>query len=106
MENIEKLLGELTSKYHRGSTKQPSATDPPSNLKIRNPPSPDGKAMSKVEVKMILVSDDDDDSVDRKVKAGLRAFDAMLGCIGTTAQASETTVNSFQFDGDHVLKRK
>ena len=55
---------------------------------------------------MILVSDDDDDFVDRRVKAGLRAFDAMLGCIWTTAQASETTVDSFQFDGGHVPERK
>ena len=38
--------------------------------------------MSKIEGKMILVSYDD--SVDRKVKASLRAFDAILGCIGTT----------------------
>ena len=106
LENIEKLLGELTSKYHEGSTKQPYATDPPLNSKIRNPTSPDGKAMSKAEGKMILVSDNDDDSVDHRVKACLRAFDVMLGCIGTIAQASETTVDSFQFDGDHVPKRK
>ncbi|KAK9174853.1 hypothetical protein WN944_026857 [Citrus x changshan-huyou] len=63
-ENIEKILGELTSEYHGGSTKQPTAPDPPSNLKSQNPTSPNGKTMSKTEGKMILVSDDD--SVDRK----------------------------------------
>ncbi|KAK9177734.1 hypothetical protein WN943_026923 [Citrus x changshan-huyou] len=49
---------------------------------------------------MILVSDDD--SVDCRVKAGLRAFDATLGCIGTTTQVSETLLDSFQFDRGHV----
>ena len=56
--------------------------------------------MSKAKGKMILVSDDD--SVDRRVKAGLRAFDATLGCIGTTTKVSEALLDSFQFDGGHV----
>ena len=43
LENIAKILGELTLKYHEGSTKQPAAPDPPSNLKCQNPISPDGK---------------------------------------------------------------
>ena len=42
-ENIEKILGELTSEYHGGSTKQPTAPDPPSNLKCQNPISLDGE---------------------------------------------------------------
>ena len=50
---------------------------------------------------MILVSDDD--TVDRRVKISLRAFDAMLGYIGTTAHTSETPLDSFQFDRGHVL---
>ena len=45
LENIEKILGELTSKYHGGSSKQPVAPDPPSNLKSQNRTSPDGKTM-------------------------------------------------------------
>jgi len=57
--------------------------------------------MSKTEGKMILVSDDD--TVDRRVKASLRAFDVMLGCIGTTAHTSETPLDSFQFDRGHDL---
>ncbi|KAK9222112.1 hypothetical protein WN944_010544 [Citrus x changshan-huyou] len=101
LENIERILGELTSKYHGGSSKQPVASDPPSNLKSQNCTSPDGKTMSKTEGKMILVSDDD--TVDRRVKASLRAFDAMLGCIGTTAHTSETPLDSFQFDRGHDL---
>ncbi|KAK9174885.1 hypothetical protein WN944_026889 [Citrus x changshan-huyou] len=101
LENIEKILGELTSKYHGGSSKQPVAPDPPSNLKSQNRTSLDGKTMSKTEGKMILVSDDD--TVDRRVKASLRAFDAMLGCIGTTAHTSETPLDSFQFDRGHDL---
>jgi len=101
LENIEKILGELTSKYHGGSSKQPVAPDPPSNLKSQNRTSPDGKTMSKTEGKMILVSDDD--TVDRRVKASLRAFDVMLGCIGTTAHTSETPLDSFQFDRGHDL---
>ncbi|KAH9792409.1 hypothetical protein KPL71_004104 [Citrus sinensis] len=101
LENIEKILGELTSKYHGGSSKQPVAPDPPSNLKSQNRTSPDGKTMSKTEGKMILVSDDD--TVDRRVKASLRAFDVMLGCIGTTAHTSETLLDSFQFDRGHDL---
>ena len=56
--------------------------------------------MSKVEGKMILISDDD--FVNCRVKASLRVFDAMLGCIGTTAQVSKSLLNSFQFDGSHV----
>ncbi|XP_052295496.1 uncharacterized protein LOC102615399 isoform X7 [Citrus sinensis] len=101
LENIEKILGELTSKYHGGSSKQPVAPDPPSNVKSQNRTSPDGKTMSKTEGKMILVSDDD--TVDRRVKASLRAFDVMLGCIGTTAHTSETPLDSFQFDRGHDL---
>ena len=57
--------------------------------------------MLKTEGKMILVSDDD--IVDRRLKASLRAFDVMLGCIGTTAYTSETPLNSFQFDRGHDL---
>ena len=45
----------------------------------------------------------DDDTVDRRVKASLRAFDVMLGCIGTTAHTSETPLDSFQFDRGHDL---
>ncbi|KAH9780912.1 hypothetical protein KPL71_008255 [Citrus sinensis] len=101
LENIEKILGELTSKYHRGSSKQPVAPDPPSNLKSQNRTSPDGKTMSKTEGKMILVSDDN--TMDCRVKASLRAFDVMLGCIGTTAHTSETPLDSFQFDRGHDL---
>ncbi|KAL9441932.1 hypothetical protein AB3S75_020437 [Citrus x aurantiifolia] len=101
LENIEKILGELTSKYHGGSSKQPVAPDPPSNLKSQNRTSPDGKTMSKTEGKMILVSDDD--TVNRRVKASLRAFDVMLGCIGTTAHTSETPLDAFQFDRGHDL---
>ncbi|KAK9185029.1 hypothetical protein WN943_025382 [Citrus x changshan-huyou] len=51
LENIEKILGELTSKYHGGSSKQPVAPDPPSSLKSQNRTSPDGKTMSKTEGK-------------------------------------------------------
>ncbi|KAL9443784.1 hypothetical protein AB3S75_017043 [Citrus x aurantiifolia] len=50
---------------------------------------------------MILVSNDD--TVDHRVKASLQAFDAMLGCIGTTAHTSETSLDSFQFDRGHAL---
>ena len=57
--------------------------------------------MSKTEGKMILISDDD--TMDHRVKASLRTFDAMLGCIRTTAHTSKTPLNSFQFDGGHAL---
>ena len=50
---------------------------------------------------MILVSNDD--TVDRRVKASLRAFDVMLGCIGTTAHTSKTPFDSFQIDKGHHL---
>ncbi|KAK9191060.1 hypothetical protein WN943_019671 [Citrus x changshan-huyou] len=70
-------------------------------MESQNRTSLDGKTMSKTEEKMILVSDDD--TVDRRVKASLRAFDIMLGCIGTTAYTSETPLNSFQFDRGHDL---
>ncbi|KAL9409574.1 hypothetical protein AB3S75_047896 [Citrus x aurantiifolia] len=101
LENIKKILGELTSKYHGGSSKQLVAPDPPSNLKSQNSTYSDGKTMSKTEGKMILVSDDD--TMDRRVKASLHAFDVMLGCIGTTTHTSETPLNSFQFDRGHDL---
>ena len=45
----------------------------------------------------------DDDTMDHRVKASLRAFDAMLGCIGITAHISKIPLNSFQFDGGHAL---
>ncbi|KAK9199640.1 hypothetical protein WN944_014832 [Citrus x changshan-huyou] len=45
----------------------------------------------------------DDDTVDHRVKVSLRAFDAMLGCIGTTVHTSKTPLDSFQFDGGHAL---
>ncbi|KAH9648992.1 PMD domain-containing protein [Citrus sinensis] len=54
LENIEKILGELTSKYHGGSSKQLVAPNPLSNLKSQNRTSPDGKTMSKTEGKIIL----------------------------------------------------
>ena len=50
---------------------------------------------------MILISDDD--TVDHRVKVSLRAFDAMLSCIGTTVHTSKTPLDSFQFDGGHAL---
>ena len=56
--------------------------------------------MSKAKGKIILVSDDD--SVDHRVKASLRVFDATLGCIGTIVQVRENPLNSFMFDRGYV----
>ena len=47
LENIVKILGELTLKYHKGSTKQPAAPDPPLNLKCQNLIYLDGKKKSQ-----------------------------------------------------------
>ena len=51
LENIEKILGELTLKYHGGSTKQLVALNPPSNLKSQNRTSLDGKKCQKLKGK-------------------------------------------------------